>query len=559
MEISLKNNKKIYIIFVAKKVFVKYTINVSGDTTLAHWKKGNVIWIMINFKILKIDGKTLVNNKNNVKMTLEEAERQLMIIGLARSQIIDWCLESKGTDYKTVSEQVIEIKKAKEKDSRDRINELVFLDEILQIVISSKKEFDTVFKGFKVNGHEYKYLASKGSSEITFVRDDLYELFTDRLNANRDMSVKMYSSKLNAYKSLALSSSEVVSAPKKVIVMRDCNVKFNAEYLWVDETIEHRNEEVERCINDGCFFISPKLARVWSDELNHPEKMISAFQVRFLWTKGIVYTVDFHTWCAEHDCECVTDIWGEQHRIEDVDVILGENMVKLWSSYDSCNEWLNSAKEHHYDWRVSKYSKPIKMNNLNYQELLPLNLTYDDVKELLTPSIEHIKQISGNDYESMLLYLNGVTTMSKAVQRDCINNFASALAIEPKLMNDKFLLTSVANMISKRKNGVKLGEIQVDALSSYQIIVSDPIQLLEHLIGIENPKGVLNKYEVYSANHEEETIAVASRAPLLVANNLIKITTRKDMNNYNKYFEYLQDVYCVDGCSLINESLCGLR
>ena len=62
---------------------------------------------------------------------------------------------------------------------------------------------------------------------------------------------------------------------------------------------------------------------------------------------------------------------------------------------------------------------------------------------------------------------------------------------------------------------------------------------------------------MYSANHEEGTIAVASRAPLLVANNLIKITTRKDMNNYNKYFEYLQDVYCVDGCSLINESLCG--
>ena len=197
------------------------------------------------------------------------------------------------------------------------------------------------------------------------------------------------------------------------------------------------------------------------------------------------------------------------------------------------------------------------MNNLNYQELLPLNISNDDVRELLAPSIEHIKQISGNDYESMLLYLNGVTNMSGAVQRDCINNFASALAIEPRLMNDKFLLATVSNMISKRRNGIKLGEIQVDALSSYQIIVSDPTQLLQHLIGIENPKGVLNKYEVYSANHEEGTVAVASRAPLLVANNLIKITTRKDMNNYNKYFEYLQDVYAVDGCSLINESLCG--
>ncbi len=510
----------------------------------------------INFKTMKIDGKFLVNNNNDIVITYEEAEKNLMIIGLSRSQVIDWCLEERGTNYNKIFEEVIEIKK--EGSGRKRINELVFLNEIVQVVINSKKEFDEIIKGFKINGFEYKYLASKGDSNIRFVRSDLYELFTARLDANRDTGVKMYSAKLNAYRSLALSSSDVVTTPKKVVVMPDCNVKFQAEYLWVDETIEHRNEEVERCVNDGCFFISPKLAKQWSDDLNHSEKIISAFQIRFLWTKGIVYTVDFHSWCAEHGCEYVTDIWGQQHRIEDVDLILGENMVKLWSSYNSCDEWLQSAKKHHYDWRVSKYSKPIKMNNLNYQELLPLNLSNDDVRELLTPSVEHIKQISGNNYETMLLYLNGVTNMSGQLKRDEIDNFASALAIEPRLMNDKFLLSTVTNMLSKRKNGIKLGELQADNLSSYQIIVTDPIQLLEHLIGVE-PKGVLGKYEIYSANHEEGTVAVASRAPLLVANNLIKITTRKYMSNYNKYFEYLQDVYCVDGCSLINESLCGLR
>ena len=29
------------------------------------------------------------------------------------------------------------------------------------------------------------------------------------------------------------------------------------------------------------------------------------------------------------------------------------------------------------------------------------------------------------------------------------------------------------------------------------------------------------------------------------------------MGIYNKYFEHLKDIYVVDGCSLINESLCG--
>ena len=123
---------------------------------MASLKEG-MIWIMINFKIMKIDGKTLVNNKKDMTITFDEAERALMVIGLSRSQIIDWCLESKGTNYDAISEKVIEIKKESKRVSRDRINELVFLDEILQIVISSKKEIDTIFKGFNVNGHEYKY------------------------------------------------------------------------------------------------------------------------------------------------------------------------------------------------------------------------------------------------------------------------------------------------------------------------------------------------------------------------------------------------------------------
>ena len=110
-------------------------------------------------------------------------------------------------------------------------------------------------------------------------------------------------------------------------------------------------------------------------------------------------------------------------------------------------------------------------------------------------------------------------------------------------------------MISKTKNDIKLGRMSVNA--SFQIIVGDITQLLQHLIGIENPKGILNKYEIYSYHHEEGTVAVASRCPLLVANNLLTVTTRKDMGEWNKYFEYLKDIYVTDGCSLINESLCG--
>ena len=507
-----------------------------------------------NVRIMKLEGKYLEENKFNVSLSWKDAEKMAYTIQLGVNQVLDWVYESRGTTYAEVNEEVSRLKGLKTREAKQQIDKLINIDEIIQVVIESKVRFDKIIKKFKVNGYCYKYLLSKGEATITFVREDLYELFTERLNANRNESVKMFSAKLQAYRALAFSTSQIVSSPKKVVVLPDCNVKFMAEYLWVDEDVEHRNEEVERCINDGCFFISPELAKVWSAELNHPEKIIGAFQVRFLWTKGICYTVDFHAWCKEHDCEYVTDLWGEQHKIEDVDLILGENMVKLWSSYDSCDHWLESAKEHHYLWRVGNFSKPVKQNRLNYQELLPLELSYEDCRELLQPSIEHLKAISSNDYVSTCLYLNGDTNLGN----DITNlTMTQALLIEPSLIHDQFICNSIQHMTYKQRNGLKIGEIMIDPLSSYQIIVSDPIQLLQHLIGVKNPKGVLKRYEVYSANHEEGTLATASRAPLLTANNLIKIRTRKDMGEYNKYFEYLDDVYAVDGVSLINESLCG--
>ena len=430
------------------------------------------------------------------------------------------------------------------------MHELNFIDELIQVEFSSKSDFNRAVQGFKVNGISYKFLSSKGSSTITFIKEDLYDIISKRLNADRDVNVKQYPSKLNAYKSLAFSTSEVVTRPNKVLVIPDCNVQFQAEYLWVDEDVEYKNEIVERDVNDGYCFISPELAEQWTKDLNH-EGVLSAFQIRTLWTKGVLVPVDYKTFCIEYGVTTVVDVWGNEQNILDADIILSESLVKLWNSYSSCEDWLNAIDKYNYSWRVSKYSHKHKFGYSNYQQMLPLDLDINDIDELLQPSINHLKAINTGDYVSTCLYLNGNQTESMLGDA----SLATALQIEPELLNDSYLKRRVNGMISKTKNDIKLGRMSVDA--SFQIIVGDITQLLQHLVGVKNPRGVLGRYEIYSTKHKNGAVAVASRCPLLVANNLVKVTTRNDMGIYNKYFEHLKDIYVVDGCSLINESLCG--
>ena len=74
--------------------------------------------------------------------------------------------------------------------------------------------------------------------------------------------------------------------------------------------------------------ITPELAEIWSCDLgldyNSP-----AFCVRNLWTKGMLTSFDFKKYCKEVlKQNKVVDVWGKEHDINDVDIILNESMCK---------------------------------------------------------------------------------------------------------------------------------------------------------------------------------------------------------------------------------------
>lgn len=504
---------------------------------------------MANLKIVKLKNGELKKANYNIKMSIEELQDKGLIITLSRSQLIDWLLEFKGTTWKQLD--LI----SKKLRGKKKLDELLFINEICQVEFKSQDEFDHAVKGFTINGIEYSYLLNKGTKTVTFARVDLVEWLLDKLNGNRDKSVPQYASKLSAYQHLTMSSSVPVSKPTKVCVLPDIYNTFNTNYLHVTpNTIEHREKEVTRNINDGCGFIHPQQAIKWSKELNQ-QNVVSVFQIRQMFTKGCVATFDYKQWLLDNGHDgMVKDVWGNEVNLFDCDLVLFESLVKLWSSYTSCEDWLANASKFGYEWRCSKYSKTTaKIGYTNYQILQPFNLSDDDIRELIKPSIDEYRAITGDDYDSTIKYLLGEQDAEDYEGEDLIK----ALTIEPQLIYDKALRTKIKGMLEKTRNDIKLGRVKLELGSRQQIIIPDLIMMMEGICG-KSLKGMLGEYEIYSKFHIDNGVkeAIAIRNPMLVENNLVKVKVTA-CNEYKKYLTYLDDCIIVDGCSLINESLCG--
>lgn len=512
------------------------------------------------FKV-EVEGKKDKAVTNEVNITYRDAERLGCVISFGESQLMEWIYANRGIELSKLGEIAGELKtKIRQGDEKEQykkeLHELLFVDEIVQVEIKSKKLFNKISKGFTLNGQPYTYLVSRGKQTLTFIKQELYQKFAEKLNGGRNVNTPINASKLSAYKSLAMTDSKKVSAPNKVIVVPEQEVQFQAEYTWVGEyDIEDRNEIVSRVVNDGASVISPELGMRWSQELGK-DKMISAFQVRQMFTKGVQYVVDIQRYFQEQGITHIVDAWGHEQSVQNVDCILNASQVKLWSAYDSCEDWLANAGKFGYGWRIGKYSKKSSSHKSNYQQLITYeDLTDEDIRELIAPSISHINQVQ-KSWSHQVLYLNGREMDEDFEIEDA--TISTALMIEPRLAKDKFVRAKIMHNLRRTKKDMGTGSLLLEKESYFRIILPDPLQLLEGMIGIENSKGCLKPYEVYCSAFETGNEAIAFRSPMLVHENIAKVRFAEIDSKYKYLFEHLDDtVVVLDGNSLIVEQLCG--
>lgn len=533
----------------------------------------------------------------NLIIDLKTARENGQIISLADNNVLRSIDDLNGLNRETTAARVREIRKritelnaqttnlaAMRKERRKlyaQLDEIQFKKDYVMVIFDKKTDFDKLNKkGFKINDVEFKRLVgtANGVKQSTVVFCSavnekgihIYEELEKRLNGGRDESKELIPAKYEAYKSLACSASVPVSMPKDILVVDDFVLDVHAQYIQLedsetsDEPVEtYIDGDVELNASDGFGLMCPGLAKRWSAELGL-DYTAGGMCIRNLFLKGMVYCFDFQEFARRYyDSDTITDVWGVVHNVEDIELIVPVSVMKLWDSYSSLAHYLECCKEYHHGFAVTKTCEKELENErtLNYQFIQSYKLTDDEIKELIMPTINDIKETICGDPDKTVLFLHGSCAENYNFDKDD-NYLAKAIMINPKLAKDPYTISTIRHMMEKAQTSAKIGKVRVHG--NFCVISGDPFAFCQSIFKCDVPdeeKGLLKAGEIYSkywiddSNGEGKRV-VCFRAPMSTHNNIRAMdVVRNDEIDY--WYKYKNTVNIINCHDMFYPALCG--
>lgn len=475
---------------------------------------------------------------------MAEARKNDEVISLADSQVLRWLDELNGiTDAESRAREIkSEIKQLRKelnsiqnrrrvKQLYSKLDEIQFKPDYLCIIIDREKDYHRACRGFKINGIKYqRLLGTNGgvkNKTIVFISDRHADEIKRRIDNGRNLQKEMVPAKLEAYRALTCSASIPVTMPNGILVVSDCETEFLSDIIYLNDeqngepVMEERKQvPVQLDESDGYGLMLPSLAERWSEELGL-DYLVSGVNTRFSWEKGMVFTFDFIDFAEKIAGRyIVKDAWGNDVDIRNVELILTTSMLKLWDSYESCEDYVENCLDNRYTFGIAKIcpKELEEERTLNYQFIQSYDLSDEDIEELIKPTMDEIRAVLYADRIKTILFLKGAGLNENNIER-LDNDYAKAIMIEPEMLHDPYVQNSIYQMIKNRINEAKVGVLKVHG--NYSIVCGDPYSLCQHIFGL-NVTGLLKAGEIYNGYWRRHGAAKLAcfRAPMTCHNNI---------------------------------------
>lgn len=401
------------------------------------------------------------------------------------------------------------------------ISKTLFVPEVVNVLVERKSDFIAFSeKGFYVNNEHFtRFLCGSGQmrrNTITFVRDDVWHPLRDILSCEleNNRAKEFNLAKYDAYFALSFSSVLWVRRPRVCVIKDFFNQIQDQNVDWIEpDEITGKKHIVKRVMNielncaDGQGLIDPEFSKLWADDM-HLSFVPCSFVIRSCFVKGNLVPFDFKEYARENNISTIKDRWGKEYNIEDVDVLLSESQFKTHKYYNSWDEYWQHIEKYDIKWGVARYNKKFDDENVlaNYQYLQTLELSKDDIKDLIRPTEKWIKQVCSGDTLYSLLYMYG----KKQGDANYQDMYSSAQSLATKavvknvdMLKDSYVQRKIYRNIVENINKAKIGKIWIKG--NYQFMISDPMAQCQSALGLK-PLGEIPADHVYSNFWNERRI-----------------------------------------------------
>lgn len=459
-----------------------------------------------------------------------------------------------------------------------------------------------------------RYLAFERSNsmsrkaQLSFVREDFYEPLRRRIML--DMKIgPCQLSKLYAYNGLMLSDGTRIDGieidkPHRVIVIDNPEVTVHdVPVITVEDDGSagnirkyhrvERREEMPVTLFDGEGLISKQYAET-VDKAYCGKHIHTSFQIRLPYVKGMLHQVDFKDFLTRGGCETITDLWGVQHDVRDVDIILTKSMFKGYG-------WLTENKMNWNDyWRVfSKYrhalyitqtskEKPEELTTLNYQFLNTVSITAEEFRPLdlplgwnsspatdarhwLTKETELTYYNYCADHKFRKRYFLSALERRQFFRKSKVYRMAEVLKKNPLFINEPVYTNELDAKAEQVLKQYALGQLIV--AGDNRFLSGDLLDFLTSMLFLTRAKKASertflsvafanpfadNSYYAPKAAYEHGEECTLLRNPHIARNEEIQLSCYAKVEQMRKhYLGHLTDVVMVDSHTLAAERLGG--
>lgn len=426
-------------------------------------------------------------------------------------------------------------------------------------VLNSVNEIRTeLYKnGFICDGIKYiRFKRSTGSSRVgkcLFIDEKLYKQMHqwEMCGINVKNGQKVDLAALESYISLTLSSiiDTIQLSSKNILVVGDYESVFKdtAVAVKLDENgrLKSGAEEVEikNSIWDGQSLLDSSMFGEYSGH--------GMLLLRSRFFKSCCFNTNIQKWFEDNGITCVSQLNGytEAKDIKDIKLITTPNSIK-YLKFGSLKDWLWTLEP---TFGVVKYEKPTpyfdgRLVQSHYQLLNTIQLTYDEVKEILKPSLDYLLKLKTDPavlryhiaYKEEPIYAESLVSKNDIVYK--------LLGINDKFSETKIYYHFREDLIKSLMKNLRKGHILING--NYSTLFGNPIEMLEMAIGKFNGESNIGVGNISCSNFEYGKTLLGSRSPHCTMGNVL-LSKNKHFDIIDNYFNLTKEIVCVNS---INEN-----